>query len=306
MREEIYVVTGASGNIGKSLTEILLRNGHKVRVVGRSRERLQPLIDQGAQATFGKLEDSVFLTEAFDGAKSIFAMIPPNLGAENLRKHQGEISDSLLEAIRNSGVRNVVALSSLGAHLPGGTGPIKGMFDFEQKLDKLEGVNVLILRPGYYMENLFRGIPIIRKSGVNDGALDPELAIPMIAKSDIAEYAAKAMVNLSFKGITAQVLLGPSDVTMTEATLAIGKVVDIPSLSYKRITDESLKQSLSGIGATEDVVNEFIELTEWINKGSVGNLTRTEESTTKTTIDEFVETFGVKFRATENPVAGNN
>ena len=305
MNDQVYVVTGAGGNIGKYLSQILLRNGHKVRVIGRSISRLQPLIDQGAQATFGSLDDPEFLTEAFEGAKSVFAMIPSNLEAENYRKYQGQISDALIEGIKRSEVRNVVALSSLGAHLPEGTGPIKGLFDFEQKLEKLVDVNVLILRPAFFMENLFQGIPVMQNTGMNGLALRPDVSTPMIATRDIAEFAAKSMVELSFKGVTAQVLLGPSNVSMAEATLSIGKVIGNQELKYVQIPYERLKVALSGMGATEDVVSEFIEMTEWYNKGSMANLVRTETSTTKTTIDDFAFLNSELFKGNGARAAGN-
>ncbi len=305
MNDQVYVVTGAGGNIGKYLSEILLRNGHKVRVIGRSISRLQPLIDQGAQATFGSMDDPEFLTEAFDGATSVFAMIPSNLAAENYRKYQGQISDSLIEGIKLSEVRNVVALSSLGAHLPEGTGPIKGLFDFEQKLEKLEDVNVLILRPAFFMENLFQGISVMRNTGMNGSAISPDISTPMIATRDVAEFAAKSMVELSFKGVTAQVLLGPSNVSMSEATLSIGKVIGKQDLKYVQIPYDSLKLALSCMGATENVVSEYIEMTEWFNKGSMANLVRTETSKTKTTIDDFAFLNSDVFKGTGARAAGN-
>lgn len=306
MSEQVYVVTGASGNIGKILTGSLLKAGKKVRVIGRSSSRLQPLIDLGAQAAFGSLDDPEFLTEAFHGAKSVFAMIPPNIAAEDFRKYQGQISDSLVEAIRRSGVKNVVALSSIGAHLPAGTGPIKGLFDFEQKLEKLEGADVLILRPAFFMENLFQGASVIEQTGMNGAALKPDTAPAMIATNDIAEFAADAMLNGKFKGVTAQVLLGPTDVSMLEATKAIGLAIGNPELRYMQFPFENFRQAMASAGASEDVINQYIEMIEWMNSGGSSNLVRTEQSSTKTTIGEFAQRFAAVFKGTVAHAAGNN
>ena len=38
---KMYAICGATGNIGKAIAEKLLAHGSKVRVIGRSRERLQ-------------------------------------------------------------------------------------------------------------------------------------------------------------------------------------------------------------------------------------------------------------------------
>src|SRR4051812_27974560 len=144
MSDQLIVVTGATGNIGKKISEILLKNGRKVRVIGRSTEKLRKLVDSGAEAAVGDLADAEFLTKALQGADSIFAMVPPNLTAENFRKYQGTVSDSIVSAIRKSGLKKVVALSSLGADLAEGTGVVTGLHDFEQKLGSLEGVDILI------------------------------------------------------------------------------------------------------------------------------------------------------------------
>src|SRR4051812_21063643 len=129
MADEFYVVTGATGNIGRVLAERLLSNGHKVRVIGRDRQRLEPLAQNGAEPLIGSLDDAGFLTDAFRGTRAVFAMIPPNATAEDFRKYQNSIADSLIAAVQNSGVSHVVALSSLGADLAEGTGPIKGLHD---------------------------------------------------------------------------------------------------------------------------------------------------------------------------------
>jgi uncharacterized protein YbjT (DUF2867 family) len=291
MSEEIYVVTGATGHIGRVLSEELLRNGHSLRVIGRSKERLQPLVDLGAQAFVGSLEDASFLAEAFRGAKAVFAMIPPSFAAENFRKYQGRISDSLIEGIMKSGVSHVVALSSLGAHLPTGTGPIKGLFDFEQKLEKLNGVSILILRPSLFMENLLDAVPVINTMGVNGSALRPDVEVAMIATRDIAIFAANAMVEASFTGVAAQVLLGPADQTMTKVTRSIGRAIGNNDLQYVQFPYENVKEALLGAGASENLADEVIEMNQWLNSNGMANLKRTGVSTTPTTVDDFVQVF---------------
>ncbi len=87
--------------------------------------------------------------------------MPPNLKSHDYRAYQNKIGEGIGAAIRDSGVKYVVNLSSLGADLPEGTGPIKGLSDQEQKLNKLERVNVPHLRPTFYMGNLLRNIGMI-------------------------------------------------------------------------------------------------------------------------------------------------
>ena len=95
MSDDFCVVTGAAGNIGSVLAEQLLNSGHKVRVIGRNRKRLEPLAQKGAEPVVGSLEDAGFLTDAFRGARAVFTMIPPSATAEDFRKYQNIIADSL-------------------------------------------------------------------------------------------------------------------------------------------------------------------------------------------------------------------
>lgn len=96
----MYVIMGATGNIGSKLANILLDKGEKVSVIGRSAERLQPFLDRGAMTAIGDIVDVKFLTNTFKGADAVFAMIPPNYQTKNFRKDYNEIGDHIVKAIQ--------------------------------------------------------------------------------------------------------------------------------------------------------------------------------------------------------------
>src|ERR1035441_7253491 len=141
MANDLFVIAGASGNIGKRISEILLSKRKKIRVIGRSAEKLKGLVAKGAEAFVGSLDNAAQMAEAFKGANAVFVMIPPNYAAPDFRAYQNRVSRSLTKAIQDSGARFVVNLSSLGAHRPDKLGPINGLYDHEQRLNKLDGVN---------------------------------------------------------------------------------------------------------------------------------------------------------------------
>ena len=74
----MYVILGATGHTGSAIAEKLLAKGEKVRAIARSKERLAKLSGQGAEAFVGDVADSAFLTQAFDGARAVYFMVPPN------------------------------------------------------------------------------------------------------------------------------------------------------------------------------------------------------------------------------------
>jgi hypothetical protein len=83
-----------------------------------------------------------------------------------------------------------VHLSSYGAQIAEGAGPVSGLHSSEQKLNAIEGLNVLDLRAAYFMENNLAAIGMIHQMGIFGNALLPDLKIPMAATRDVGDFAA--------------------------------------------------------------------------------------------------------------------
>ena len=153
MEVNMYVVLGASGNTGKVVAQNLLAHQQKVRVVGRNAAHLQPHAAQGAEIFVGDVTDATALTKAFHHADSAYVMIPPNPTSNDPLAYEERASDAIAAAVKNTGIKNVVSLSSFGADKASGTGPVAGLHNLEQKLNQIDSANVLHLRAGYFMEN---------------------------------------------------------------------------------------------------------------------------------------------------------
>jgi uncharacterized protein YbjT (DUF2867 family) len=288
----MIVITGASGNNGSKVSGILLSQGHRVRVVARNADRLQSLVKRGAETAVGDLRDTAFLTAAFAGATAVFAMIPPHYTAGDFRAYQNETGTSIAAAIQSSGVRHVVNLSSQGAELSERTGPIKGLHDQEERLNKLEGVNILHVRPTYYMENLFTFIPMIKKANIAGSAIKGDLKFAMIATADIAAFVSERLSKRDFTGKTVSGLLGQREVSLDEAIAIISSRINRPELRYVQFPYEEARKGLVAAGLSEDVSSLMIEMSRAINDGLFAvNVPRTKDNTTKTSIEEFADTF---------------
>jgi uncharacterized protein YbjT (DUF2867 family) len=294
----MITVTGATGNIGSRLAEILLGEGQKVRVVGRSEERLGKFTGQGAEAVVGNVEDAEFVSRAFKGSDAVFLLIPPNYGTADMRKYYNHIADNYVAAIKNNDIKNVVTLSSFGAHIPEKTGPIAGLFDLEAKVNMIPWLNVMHLRPSYFMENLFSFLGLIKENGITGSAIRPEIGIPMIATRDIATVAAEYLINLDFKGYNVRELLGERDLNMNEVTQVLGKAIGKPDLSYIQFSYEDSLGALVGMGFSQGAANSFIEMIKAFNEGlGIAPKTRTKENTTPTSIEEFASFFAQAYNA---------
>lgn len=294
----MYVILGATGNIGSVISNALLAKGEKVRVVGRNADRLQPFVDKGAEAFPADISDSAALAKAFAGARAAFLLIPPDMTSPDYRAHQEHTSDALAAAVQESGLKYAVNLSSIGAQAESGTGPIAGLHSAEKKLNRIGALHVLHLRPAYFMENELMGAEVIKDFGIFGTALKAELRIPMIATRDIGAYAAERLLKLDFSGKSTQELLGASDVTRIEVTAAIGRAIGKPELSYVQFPYEQVEQVLQQKGVAPKSAKLFIEMFRGFNEGVVvGEERRSTANTTPTTIEQFAqEVFGPAYR----------
>ena len=286
----MYVVLGATGNTGSVIANSLLLKGERVRVVGRDASRLERFVRKGAEAFAANVTDAAAITKAFTGARAAYLMLPPNMTSQDYRADQERESDAIAKAVKDSSLRYAVHLSSYGAQVPEGTGPIAGLHSSEQKLNAITGLNVLHLRAGYFMENNLAAIGMIQAMGVFGHALTPDLKHPMIATRDIGDYAAQRILKLDFSGKQSRELLGERDISMNEATAVIARGIGKPDLRYVQFPYEQVQQVLVQMGIPPKTAGQFIEMYKAINEGVVaGREPRSAENTTPTSFEKFVQ-----------------
>jgi uncharacterized protein YbjT (DUF2867 family) len=133
----MITVMGATGHTGKKITESLLNAGEEVRALGRSESKLAELESAGAEVLAGDTNDAAFLTKAFRGADAVYTLLPTDRRASDYRAEQDRQGETIVTAIRESGVRYVVALSSVGADLSEGNGVIAGLHAQQERLKQI-------------------------------------------------------------------------------------------------------------------------------------------------------------------------
>ena len=286
----MYTILGATGNIGSVIAKALLAKAERVRVVGRSAGRLQPFVQRGAEAFVGDVANAEAMTQALKGSRAAFLMIPPAITSPDYRAAQEKISDAISAAAKNAGLQYAVSLSSFGAQAPAGAGPITGLHNLEQKLNAIDGLNVLHLRAGYFFENHLAGIQMIHMLGVFGGAFKSDLKMPMLATYDIGDYGSGRLLKLDFSGKGTQELLGPRDLSMHEVVTVIAKWLNKPDLRYAQFPSDQVQQVLVQMGASPKTAASFIEMFQGINTGIVAATEpRSAANTTPTTIERFVK-----------------
>lgn len=282
----VHVILGASGNTGSIVADFLLSKRKKVRVVGRDAGRLQRFVRKGAEAFTADVSDVTALTKAFQGARAAYLMLPPIFS----REEQEQQSDAIAKAVKDSGLRYAVNLSSYGAHVPKGTGPIAGLHSAQQKLNAISDLNVLHLRAAYFMENNLAAIEMIDGMGIFGHTLLPDLKLPMIATRDVGEYAARRLLDLDFSGKQTRELLGERDLSMAEVTAVIARGIGKPDLRYQQFPYDQMQQALTQAGFSPKKAAVYIEMFQAINEGVLAaQEPRSPENTTPTSFETFVQ-----------------
>ncbi len=259
-------LTGSLGNIGKPLTQQLIAAGHQVTVISNSTERQKEIESLGATAAVGSVSDEAFLTAAFAGADAVFAMTPPNLGGVHVIRNTIEAGKALAGAISASGVRRVVMLSSIGADLPEGNGPIRAIHHIEEGYNQLPGIALTCLRAGYFYTNYYSNIPLIRNAGIIGSNYPASTLLPLVHPRDIATAAAEELQRNGGKIIRYVV----SDVRPAgDLAAVLGQAIGKPDLPWVEFSDEQSLQGMTGAGVPEEIAGLYTEMGSGFRSGKI-------------------------------------
>ena len=285
----MIAVMGAAGNVGSKVADLLLRENEEVRVFEHKRT-LGALAERGAEVVRGDATNVEDLKRLFEGADAAFILLPEDVADPDFAATRSEISRALARALREQRVGHIVALSSVGAERADAAGPPAGLHEYEQLLFELEDTTVLVLRSASYMDYLLANMPLIQSQHINGSAIAGDLKFPMIATQDVAHEVAERLVHRDFTGHGAKMLLGPEDVSMREATHALGSMLGMPELPYVEFPPDDMKVALVGAGMSEEAASLIVDMQLAVSEGRFfGGVRRTAETTTPTELEEFLQ-----------------
>jgi uncharacterized protein YbjT (DUF2867 family) len=286
----MYVVVGASGNTGRIVAERLLEAGKPVTVLGRHAQSLSDFEAKGARVATGSLDDTAFLTQVFKGATGVYGLIPPSAQESNFRDYQNRLGLSFIQAVKDSGVKHVVFLSSIGAHSPE-TGVVAGAYDLETNFKKVSDVNVLFLRAGFFMQNFYGNIGLIKGMGINGGLpIEGDIKIAMVHTNDIGEVAARRLLHLDFSGQSYTYLSGPELHSFEDATRIIGTAIGKPELPWFTFPYDQAKAGMMQMGFSESLADAYIQFGKATNEGILNaDYEHKAEYLQPTSLKQFIE-----------------
>ncbi|AJC60523.1 NAD(P)H-binding protein [Streptomyces sp. 769] len=222
----MIVVTGATGNVGRPLTQALAEAGEQVTAVSRR----PAAMSEGVRHVAADLAELTSLTAALDGAKALFLLLSGDLHAPEARP------TDIIGLAAASGVRRVVLLSSQGvATRPLGPSRV-AMRAMEDALGE-SGLDWAVLRPGGFASNAFAWAESVRAQGTVAAPFG-DVGVPVIDPADIAEVAAACLLDDRHTGRVYE-LTGPEVITPRQQTEAIAAVLGSPVRFHELTRDEA-------------------------------------------------------------------
>jgi len=258
------IVTGSLGNISRPLTKELLQKGHQVTVVSSKPDKQKEIEKLGAKAAIGTIEDVQFLAATFMGADAVYCMLPlfdyfdPHL--DIMAATRGLIGN-YTQAIRESGIKKVVHLSSIGAHTDKGNG-LLAFHHLAESIFRQLPSNVIVkhMRPVGFYNNIYDFISTIKgkgflglfltlrfsgflklvtgKTGVIAANYGAEDRMPWVSPVDIAFATAEELsapfTERKFRYVASE------ELTCNEIAEIIGTAIGKPYLKWSLMSDKDM------------------------------------------------------------------
>ena len=262
-------ITGSLGHIGKPLAQELVQKGHSVTVISSNPEKQKEIEAMGAIAAIGSLEDVDFITSSFANADVVYSMVPPANYFDHtldLLGYYRRLGNNYAQAIRQSGVKRIINLSSIGAHLDEGNGILRGTYHVENLLNELPSdISITHIRPTEFYYNLLPQVQSAKNNGFIASNIGNEVVNSWVSPMDIANAIAEE-ITTPFTGRKVR-YVASEEISNHELIEILGKAIGNPDLKWMTISDEQMKEGLVSIGMNPVIARELTEMYAAINSG---------------------------------------
>lgn len=292
-----YVLTGSNGHITSPLAQKLVAAGHTVSVITSKSDKKEAIEKLGASALVGSLEDGDFLKSAFAGADAVYLMIPTKWDVTNWIEYQTSLVVNMVNAVKANSVKNVLALSSVGAHMKKGCGPVDGLAVLEDHLAAVEGLNVKSLRPSYFFYNLFSMAGMAKHMGAIGSTQPADHTLVLTDTNDIADVAFEELNALNFNGFSVR-YIASDERTWSEIASVLGAAIDKPELPYVEFTDEQSEAGMKQVGLAPAIVAGYVTMGKAIRSGEMEQDFRANRPAQfgKVKLEDFAKAFAVAYQ----------
>lgn len=290
-----YVITGSIGNISKPITEKLVKAGNDVIVITSKKDNAAAIEAMGAKAAVGSVEDGDFIRNIFAGADAVYLMIPPKWSVTDWLNYLRTVADNYVAAVKSNKVKNVVQLSSIGAHMRKGAGPVDGLGYLEEQLEKIKNINILMLRPSYFFNNLFGQADMVKSAGIFGANHGGDEKLVLVDTNEIAAVAGDALLNLNFTGHSIKYIAN-DERTTEEIAKVLGEAIGKPGTPWVVFSDAQSLQGMLDAGLPETIAQEYTQMGKSINNGLMqADYWKNKPSLGKMKLEDFAKAFATVY-----------
>jgi uncharacterized protein YbjT (DUF2867 family) len=240
--------------------------GKPVRVVVRNAKKGVIWSSRGADVVTADVDDQVSVTKALSGADGAYIIVPRNFAASDVLESRQRCIESLARGIEQSGVANVVFMSSIGAQHAFGTGLIRSLHYAEQRLADAK-TDIVFLRGAYFIENWEMDLAALRGGDVFNTFLRADNRIPQVAVRDLGNIIADLLTKPQ-RGHSNVECTGPKDWSPSEIAQAMGEVTR-KRIRVQQLPTSSATEILTQLGIPHPVAALLQEMFEGFDSGHI-------------------------------------
>jgi uncharacterized protein YbjT (DUF2867 family) len=258
-----YLITGATGDVGSKVVDLLIQRSHRPRVFVRDANKAQSRYDNRVDICLGDLANAESLRTALKDVDVLFLV---NSGPEI--PVRDELAANIAKA---TGVRHLVKLSSMDVQQGLAIG---AWHERGEAAIRTSGIPFTFVQPTGFMSNLLAWASSIKKEGiVRSSTGDGKRAF--IHSDDIAAVAAEALTTSNYLGQSLPIT-GPEALSFAEVTAAIATAIG-KQLTFQPISDVEARQRYSAISASTEETEAHVSLWRAIREGRLATVTDTLE-----------------------------
>lgn len=213
------IILGAGGQVGSHVATLLESKGQAVRRVFHHAPQQMATKAGKSEVAIADYLDIASLVKAFRGGNTVLLLTPESMTSKDMLADAKNVFCNYKAALKESGIRRVIGLSSGGAQLTPGVGTLQLYAMLEEVLQEVS-IETYIVRPAYYYSNWAMYLGTAQSDGILPTFFPIDMAIPMIAPKDVAAFIANMMENGAAHGISE--ITGPALYTPMEIAQFMG------------------------------------------------------------------------------------
>jgi uncharacterized protein YbjT (DUF2867 family) len=285
----MIVVTAPTGDIGRQVVQKLLHSGAPIRVIAREPSYLAEEVRDRAEVIQGSHGDASVVNKAFSGADAVFWLTPPDPKVDSVMSAYVDFTRPAATALKEQGVNRVVSITALGRGSPlaGKAGFVTGSLAMDD-LIMATGVAFRGLAMPSFMDNIARQAATITARGQFFSPISGDLKLPSVATRDIADVAARLLLDDSWTGQSELPVLGPEDISFNDMAEIMSDVLGKP-VSYQQISFEAYKARFVEFGMSDAMAQGMRDMAWAKDQGLDLTVPRTPENSTPTSFRQWCE-----------------